>query len=528
MSSDLLFFCHVERPKGVETSLAQEAQRYIFPSKRTANIIYYVHLCNPSVKFGKIFFLCRKVTTVRKNILIMSDVAGKFTEPVDSGAKVRYLYLSRKIHFDMKQFLLLPVLVLMAATLQISYAQERFEIFTTGSETDIPYRIPAVAALPDGTVICVADYRYSRRDIGMAENGRVDLHVRVSEDNGCSWGDVAALVEGKGSESPDFMNVAFGDPCIVADRKSGRVLVMSCSGNISFPKGRRDRHLGIVRFYSDDGGKTWTAPEEISESIYSQFDAVNPIQSMFIASGRIMQSRYICKGEYYRLYCAILAQIQGKVWHNYVLYSDDFGQSWNILGGADTSPIPDGGNEAKVEELPGGSVLISSRTKPGGRLFNIYDYKDKRRATGSWGKVSHSSTHNNGIITEKNDCNGEVMVLPVVRTEDGRKMDLLLQSAPMGPGRANVGIYYKALESRKDYSSPESIAEDWEGVFKITDKGSAYSTMDLQSDGSLGFLFEEETYCTTKGGGYTIVYDNLSVDEITAGRYKIDQSVKHP
>lgn len=428
----------------------------------------------------------------------------------------------------MKPFRLLSIFVLMSATIQTSYAQERFEIFTTKSETDIPYRIPAIAALPDGTVICVADYRYSRRDIGMAENGRVDLRVRMSEDNGCSWGEIATLIEGKGSDSPDFTNVAFGDPCIVADRKSGKVLIMSCSGNVSFPKGRRDRHLGIVRIYSDDRGKTWTAPEEISESIYGRFDAVNPIQSMFIASGRIMQSRYICKGEYYRLYCAVLAKLQDKVWHNYVLYSDDFGQSWNVLGGPRTSPVPKGGNEAKVEELPGGSVLISSRTRQGGRLFNIYRYKNKRKATGTWGNVVHSSAHNSGIVTEKNDCNGEVMVVPVVRTEDGRKMSLLLQSAPMGPGRTNVGIYYKALYSRKDYSSPESIAEDWEGVFKITDKGSAYSTMDLQADGSLGFLLEEETYCTTKGGGYTIVYDRLSVDEITAGRYETDQSVKRP
>ena len=149
---------------------------------------------------------------------------------------------------------------------------------------------------------------------------------------------------------------------------------------------------------------------------------------------------------------------------------------------------------------------------------------NRKKATGRWGEVVHSSSHNNGVVTQKNACNGGLLVVPVVRTGDGRNMKLLLQSAPIGPGRTNVGIYYKGLESYDDYSSPRRIAENWEGVFKVTDKPSAYSTMALQSDGSLGFLFEEQTHCTDKGGGYTIVYDNLSVEEITDGHYAVKAS----
>ena len=44
--------------------------------------------------------------------------------------------------------------------------------------------------------------------------------------------------------------------------------------------------------------------------------------------------------------------------------------------------------------------------------------------------------------------------------------------------------------------------------------------MALQSDGALGFLMEEQTYCTTSGGGYTIVYDRFTIEEVTDGQYR--------
>ena len=424
----------------------------------------------------------------------------------------------------MKSLGFLSVLAVAAClSVTVSHAQKRFDVFPTKSEKDIPYRIPAIASLPDGTLVCVADYRHSRKDIGLKKDGRLDLHVRVSADNGCSWGEIVPLVEGFGEKSPDFMSVAYGDPCIVADRRSGRVLVMSCAGNISFPKGTRDCHQGIVRFYSDDKGKTWTAPEDIAESIYCQFDDCpsGPIRAMFVASGKILQSRYVRTKGCFRLYCAVLVSRQDKSRMNHVLYSDDFGKSWNVLGGAGVAPIPVGADEAKVEELPGGDILISSRTAKEGRFFNIYKFDDRKKATGSWGEMVHSSSHNSGIVTKQNDCNGELLMVQVVRNEDGRKMNLLLQSAPMGPRRANVGIYYKCLVKPEDYDSPGDIAADWDGVYQVTDKGSAYSTMALQPDGLLGFLYEEETHCTAGGGGYTIVYESISVEQITGGKYRL-------
>lgn len=404
---------------------------------------------------------------------------------------------------------------------QVSLGQDRHEIFTTLSDMDVPYRIPAIAALQDGSLICVADYRWSGADIGLVKDGRIDLMMRISRDNGKTWEDACPLIEGKGAQSGDFMNVAYGDPCIVADRGSSKVLIMSCAGNVSFHDGTRGLHQGIARFYSKDGGRNWSKPDDISESIYRLFDKgrFGPARSMFIASGRIFQSRYIRKGRYYRLYCAVLQQIENGVRMNFVLYSDNFGKSWKVLGGVDNPPIEKDADEAKVEELPDGSILISSRTDRNGRNFNIFRFTNARRAEGRWGKMAHSGIENGGVHSERNACNGELMSVPVTRTSDGKRMHLLLQSLPLGPGRRNVGIYYKALDNDDIWSSPEKLAADWDGPFRVTELGSAYSTMVLQPDSSIGFLYEENTHLKS-WIAYTIVYKKLSVEEITGGRYR--------
>lgn len=409
--------------------------------------------------------------------------------------------------------------------------EPNFEVFPTETTDAIPYRIPAIATANNGNIIAVADYRHSRADIGMATNGRIDLRARISKDNGKTWGEIFDIIQGQGAagvnpENND-MYVGFGDPAIVADSESNRVLVISCSGNVSFPNGTRNNHQGISHFYSEDCGETWSAPVDREAHIYAQFDNTQygPVRAMFVGSGKISQSKYIKVGDYYRIYCAVLVKDVNGTHVNFVLYSDDFGEKWTVLGGANLSPIPSGGDEPKADELPDGSVIISSRTT-GGRIYNIFSYTDSEKAEGSWGVSKYSNTSNNGTVAVNNSTNGEIMFVPVKRVADDKKMYLALQSVPLGSGRANVGIYYKELETLADFVSPEAIAADWDGHHQSSYYASAYSTMTLQKDNNIGFLYEEDTY-GTNGGGYTIVYKNYSIEYITDTAYIYDAEVDH-
>ena len=68
---------------------------------------------------------------------------------------------------------------------EVANAYTAFEqpLFATLADM-VPYRIPAIAVTPKGTLIAVSDYRPCGGDIGF---GRVDLRYRLSNDNGHTW-----------------------------------------------------------------------------------------------------------------------------------------------------------------------------------------------------------------------------------------------------------------------------------------------------------------------------------------------------
>ncbi|MDO5074687.1 MAG: sialidase family protein [Bacteroidales bacterium] len=417
----------------------------------------------------------------------------------------------------------------------VKKAGERQHNLMVTNGTGIPYRIPALAvAGKSGHLTAVGDYRFSRADIGY---GHIDLHIARSLDNGETWTqptdpkDEQGRDVAKGNDG-SARNSAFGDAAIVGDHESDEILMLSVSGRVPLFSGRRNNPNPVARWYSHDGGATWTQHEDLTEHIYKLFDGVAPagyIDSMFFGSGRIFQSSTVKVGTHYRVYAALSGYVKATgVMACWVLYSDDFGKNWKVLGDAATPPVPTGGDEPKVEELPNGSIVISARAH-GGRNYNIYTFSNVEKAEGMWAEKAFSSKNNGGITASSNACNGEILILPVKRTSDNQKMFLALQSVPFGPsGRTRVGINYKELASVLDYNTPNNFAKGWDGTKLVTELGSAYSTMVLQKDHHVGFFYEEETFTNTSGGGYTLVYKKYSVEDITGGAYTYDATAPRP
>lgn len=401
-----------------------------------------------------------------------------------------------------------------SVTVSVSYAAQepQTDLFITDGSKPYPYRIPGIAKAHNGDLVAVSDYRICGADIGF---GRVDLVGRISKDNGQTWGDEFIIKSGTGVTGA--VDCGFGDPAIVADSESDEMLLISVCGNTVYGSATRQNPNRVARFRSHDNGKTWTDYEEITESIYTLFDdsSMGVIQSLFFGSGRICQSRQVKVGKYYRLYAALCARPNG----NRVIYSDDFGETWHALGDINSSPAP-AGDEPKCEELPDGTVVLSSRMS-GGRYYNFYTYTDVAKGEGSWGTVAASNASNKGVSAVGNSTNGEILILPAVRNADKKEVYVALQSVPFGSGRANVGIYYKELADQSDYRYPDVFAANWDGSHQASYIGSAYSTMIVQANDSIGFMYEEETY----GKAYTNVYKQYSLERITNGAYSYKKDV---
>lgn len=380
-----------------------------------------------------------------------------------------------------------------------------------------PYRIPAIATAPNGDIFAISDYRPCGNDIGY---GEVDIKCRISTDNGLTWGDEFFIADGQGGDS-NVMETGYGDAAIVADCEQNKLLIMMVCGKTVCHNGRWDTSkIGVkdatavnrvARVYATYNAETeqwdFTDPVEVTDEIYSLFlNGDTPtVTSMFIGSGKICQSRVVKKNQYYRLYCSMWTRDQG----NRVIYSDDFGENWHVLGQISDRPAPSG-DEPKVEELPDGTVFLSSR-KGSGRYFNIFTYADDNFTTGSWAQVAASNEQTDGLSFGGNSTNGEVLLVEG-KNANGETKKIMLQSVPTGSGRTNVSIFYKEIDENTDYT-PISISQGWTKGIEVSQRGSAYSTMTLQADGKVAFLFEEEP------GGYCIVYIPLTIEDVTGGAY---------
>lgn len=395
-------------------------------------------------------------------------------------------------------------------------AQPSVNVFDTDVAGEHYYRIPAIVQMADGRLMAIADDRHSSdNDIG--GNWGIDIVGKISDDGGKTWS--TSLVIADGDERSEGFHNSHGDAAAVVDCNTGRMLIMCASGKQGFLSSTLREPLRVGRYTSCDNGATWQE-SEVTDDIYGIFEGFPEVNSLFFSSGRICQSSRIKQGDFYRLYSAVDAPMGVGC---LVLYSDDFGESWQALGGPTARPTSaPWGDEAKVEELPDGNVLLSCRSKrtaTSGRLFNIYNY-----ATGTWGEMALSNDTELGTYSEECSCNGELLIVPVVRTSDGRQMHLVLQSVPRGKGRQRVSIYYKPLIAAVDYDNPACFSWGWKR-YEVTGSYSAYSTMIATSDGDIAFFHEDNNDNQGSTSAYDLVFQRLSIEAITEGRYKgIDNS----
>lgn len=400
------------------------------------------------------------------------------------------------------------------------------------------HRIPALAQTSDGALLGVADYRYGLSDVGVGSNpSRIELWYKRSSDMGLTWTDHQVVSER--SSSRTNWKYAMGDASLVADRESGEVLLMCAAGCVSNGASTAANPIKIGSFRSQDNGQTWDDGEELTNQIYGLFGG--DATAIFITSGRLCQSRYIKVGSHYRIYAAFPVRTASRGNSTGVIYSDDFGRKWHLLGMDEAFPEGTVYEEGKVEEMPDGSVALMVRDDNGTKgtdyaekNFNVFHYTDVEKGEGVW------STALSGITGMANACNSAFILVPARRTADGKNVYVMLTTVPFHTkcirdvennyGRKGVGFYYKEVTSPADYDSGASLAASWQQGYQVTQLCSAYADMQLLTDGHVGLFLEDNGRQGTGTDGnketeaYDIVYYHLSLSTITGGRYEADLS----
>ena len=407
---------------------------------------------------------------------------------------------------------LLTFVALSAATIFTANAQTT--LFHSDTNNSLPYRIPAIVQTSNEDILVFADKRYGGGDVGQngSNSSRIDVVYKRFSSN--AWGNETTVKAGTNS-------FGYGDVAVVADRENpAEIVFFTAAGNIFFTNSVNSdgKRLQCYRFNSSNGGETWTEGTDVTSQIYS---LASDYRGVFFSSGRICQSSQIKVGSHYRLYAALCVYKKGGILnlsnktYSLVIYSDDFGSTWNLLG---TQPvIGEGGNEAKCEELPNGNVLVSSKGKST-RYYNVFKYNSfptaPNTADGNWSRqVSGCSSQ------DANGTNGELLL--VQASKNGQNCYLVMQTIPAnstsgdGTSRKNVTIYWKELDTT-DLNDASQFSGAWPNTESLSTTTSSYSTMIQLADGTIAFAYEENYYSISKGG-YDIQYKNLNISDIAPG-----------
>lgn len=375
-------------------------------------------------------------------------------------------------------------------------------------------RIPALVKTNDGSLLAFSDVRYNRMDIGQKGQGpdtyRIDLQMRRSTDGGSNWSAPVTIAEGNA-------NCGYGDASVVADNASGKVLMMCAAGNVSFPNSTSANPIKIHKFVSNDNGQNWTDKGDITDYIYNS--VLNNASKAFFSSGKMTQGSYRKPGaQYNRIYVSLVTANGSQV-----AYSDDFGDTWAILGNAVAQSA---GDEAHVVELPNGDILLVGRagfteTK---RYVNLFTYTNKETGAGSWGTQGQV----NG--TTAAGCHGDIDLVPALK--NGNLTYLLLQSAPTtNAPRRYVTYYYKELADADSYSLSD-FTSGWTQGLQVYGDASAYSSLRYLGDGVEAILYEKAETNYSGGAsasndpnpaGYDITFTTNTIAEITNNAFSTEE-----
>ena len=324
------------------------------------------------------------------------------------------------------------------------------------------FRIPVSLTAADGTVLAICE---GRSETG-ADYGNVDLVLRRSTDNGKTWEPLQVIWD-------DGMNTC-GNPTPVLDRDTGRIWMVACHSlekdtqtvlQTGSPEGRRT----LWTFYSDDHGKTWSKPTEISDQILDpawRWYATGPGVGIQLQDGRLVIPATRNKGS-----------DGGRSAKSHVIYSDDHGKTWQ-LGGEAGDRI----SEAQVVELADDRLLLSARRVGNRAMLMCQAYSDDKGAT--WSDVyQHPQLISPGgnYVGYSGGC--QASMLRHTRADKQDRNRLIFTNPanryPYGAkGRINMTL-------RVSYDE----AESWSFSRQLHARWSAYSCLTVLDDHSIGALY---------------------------------------
>lgn len=346
------------------------------------------------------------------------------------------------------------------------------------------YRIPAITTAPNGDVLVAYDER--PKDNGNqgsdAPNPNHIVQLR-STDGGKTWS--APTYIHRGTETGQ--KVGYSDPSYVVDHQTGTIFnfhVKSYDQGWGGSRAGTDpEDRGVIHAEvssSTDNGWTWT-----HRTITADITKDNPWVSRFAASGQGIQIQHGAHAG--RLVQQYTIKTAGGAVQAVSVYSDDHGTTWQA-----GSPVGTGMDENKVVELSDGSLMLNSRASDGSGFRKV--------ATSTDGGQTWSDPASDKNLPDSVDNAQIIRAFPNAAPGDPRAKVLLLSHSPNPrPWSRDRGTISMSCDDGASWVTGKVFHEPFVG----------YTTIAVQSDGSIGLLSEDASGGANYGG---IWYRNFTMN----------------
>lgn len=223
---------------------------------------------------------------------------------------------------------------------------QQTDVFVSGKDGYVGYRIPAIETAPDGSLLAFAEARkYNLGDPGYDGND-IDLVVKQSRDLGATWSPMRVI------EDPGEKWSA-ANPATVVDRSNGRLWLfyLRCKpgrGTDAARPGTDDSQ--ILARTSDNSGASWSEPIDLTAVSRDMADpkwrctVIGPGGGIQTRDGRLA-----------------LPAWRFEPFGVFAFFSTDHGKTWQ-RGGV----VPDvAGDECQLVEMADGRLLLDIRQQSG-------------------------------------------------------------------------------------------------------------------------------------------------------------------
>lgn len=358
---------------------------------------------------------------------------------------------------------------------------EHTDLWTMGVGPYHSYRIPTIVATKSGTLLAFIEGR-NPRDHPL---GDVDVLVKRSSDGGRSWSDQQLVW--------DAGPYRVSDPSPVVDRTTGRVFLIVQTDWAAAAKqwppnpDPGNDHRYIFALQSDDDGRTWSKPRDLSRAVLKpewRANGPGPVAGIQL-SRPAHRGRLVMPMDHETMPTVKGDERSGS--HSHVIYSDDHGATWQLGGSHDSHT-----NESTVVELSDGQLLQSMRHY-GPQRHRAHALS--RDGGETWGKkfLETDFPHpvNQGALLRYS--------WPEEAAKGGKSR--ILYSGPADP-KDRYGMTVRLSEDE---------GETWPVAGRINDAYGAYSGLVVLPDNRIGLLYERDEY-------RRVSFVSFSLEWLTDGR----------